>query len=756
MRAPPGLPEEEKSYKFEGYKIFQLVAPNVESFDNPDEARLIYQVDVKNGVKTLYNWTAINNPSVGGEAIFVPELKVEGIDEGISTTFSVTTDQFGLETNKLVNHKKYYFSVIAYAYNEYLPFDNAPPGIGQATPYLEGRRNIGPESGINGYTVIPRPIVDRKINANYGDGAVVTRLDGIGAGGNFLDVSDETREAMRANETEGRITYAPGGAPISVKVYNPLDVLDGEFELTFEDDNGGVLDDASWRLKKVGDNFEVLSAETIERLNEQAIAEFGFSISIGQTDDAGDKTSDSNGAIGFDFIYADVNKPDWLSAVPSVGAPLNYVGGGSTVTTFDPERGLTDIASGMFYPYRMLDFGLITPLVSPAWMNGTNGNANAQNQLQSLPNIDIVMTSDTEKWSRCVIVESASKFYYEDLGLPTEGGVENFVPRNAPSVKSTGGDFPDVDNTGTTGMGWFPGYAVNLETGKRLNIFFGENSTYSCDVVPALCDNGTLSSEQLTGRDMMWNPTSDIILSSIIGGNSIYTFNGGNQHFIYVSDTEYDECKEIYEDLSSTSSFDRLNSIKTIKWAGFPLLAEGTSLLSYGEGLIPNDVTIKLRVDNPYQEYVGTGENEGLNKYLFSFEGVEANLADEAAEIETQLDAINVVPNPYYGYSAYEVSQFSNTVKITNLPAKSEITIFTIDGKFVRQYVLNEEREAKEAVYATVLRDQIVPALEWDLKNEKGIPVASGVYLIHVNAEGLGERVIKWFGVARQFDPSGL
>jgi hypothetical protein len=51
---------------------------------------------------------------------------------------------------------------------------------------------------------------------------------------------------------------------------------------------------------------------------------------------------------------------------------------------------------------------------------------------------------------------------------------------------------------------------------------------------------------------------------------------------------------------------------------------------------------------------------------------------------------------------------------------------------------------------------QITPALEWDLKNSKGIPVSSGVYIIHITADGLGERVIKWFGVARQFDPSGL
>ena len=41
-------------------------------------------------------------------------------------------------------------------------------------------------------------------------------------------------------------------------------------------------------------------------------------------------------------------------------------------------------------------------------------------------------------------------------------------------------------------------------------------------------------------------------------------------------------------------------------------------------------------------------------------------------------------------------------------------------------------------------------------KNNKGIPVASGIYLIHVKAPGYGERVLKWFGIPRQYDPTGL
>ncbi len=763
LRAPPSLPEEEKQYRFEGYKIFQLISPNIEDFDNPDEARLIYQVDIKNGIGTIYNWveTEVDNPIPGGNAIFEPTIKVEGQDEGVLHTFSVTEDQFASgDSRALINHKKYYFSVIAYAHNEWLPFDNTvpPTGEGQKTPYLEGRRNIGPESGIDGYTVIPRPIVDRSLNASYGDGPIVTRIEGIGAGGNFLDVSKETREAMLSGDFDGRITYTAGNSPIKVQVYNPLDIVDGDFELIFDDgnDNNTLDDGARWILREVSTGDEVISEETIDDLNEQALAQYGFSISIGQTDDAGDLGEGRNGAIGFDLVYDDPNAEQWFAALPAqAGIPFNYIA--NNVTQIDGDRTLTNIANGLVVPYRSVGISLTTPLITPAWVNSANGTANTQNPLGSLNNVDIVFTSNKDLWSRCVVVETANDFYYNGLGIPTEGDAQNFELRQSPSVSRSGGDVPDEDGSGTTGLGWFPGYAVDVESGKRLNIFFGENSTYDCDAVPTFCDDQTLSREQLTGRDMMFNPTSDVVLAEVanLPGIFPYGFVSGGQHFFYVTDQEYDGCEAIAEGLQG-GTFDKLNVIKRIKWTGFPLLSPDASLLSYGDGLIPADLTMKLRVDNPYKAEVVTGENNGLNKYLFSFNGAAADAADTPEEIENQLDAISVVPNPYYGYSAYETSQFSNIVKITNLPAKCTVTIFTLDGKFVRQYVRNEEREAKDLNFAPIERDQITPALEWDLNNNKGIPVASGTYLIHIEAEGLGERVIKWFGIARQFDPTGL
>ena len=180
-------------------------------------------------------------------------------------------------------------------------------------------------------------------------------------------------------------------------------------------------------------------------------------------------------------------------------------------------------------------------------------------------------------------------------------------------------------------------------------------------------------------------------------------------------------------------------------------LGEGYEMKPLREGLIPSDATVKLRTDRPYATWSqddNGGQKTGHPKYQFKIENRQAT-ALTAAQIENALDSIKVVPNPYYGFSQYETSQFTNTIKITNLPGKCTVTIYSLDGKFIRQYQRDE-------TYAPYM--QISPAIEWDLKNSKGIPVASGVYLIQVQAHemGMGERTIKWFGIGRQFDPSGL
>ncbi len=760
-------------YKFEGYLIYQLKDENVSAKDygNPDKGRLVYQVDIKNKVAKLYNWEETRDPTTN-KKVYFPVLEVDAANKGIRHTFSIKEDKFASGNDKrLINHKKYYFSVVAYAQNNFGPLDPfAQPVTGQQRPFLAGRRNIVVK------TVIPRPVVDQSLNTVYGEGAVITRLEGQGAGGNFLDLDDDTRSRIVSPGFDSTLTYQPGRGPITVTVFNPFEIKDGEYELRLVDgDNTDtkLADTARWELRKLPDGQVIASEKTIAKLNEQIILQYGFSVTIAQTGEPGQKIDDRNGAIGGEVEYADPNNA-WLFGFPDDfgGNPFfNFVKTGPLEKdeNIDPKQGLSTIGNGWFVPYVLADFDA-GPYITPAWKNTLNNAAvgNKRDKLPSLPNVDIVLTSDKSKWSRCAIIETASELYTGDTstfkiqnnGNTTKGRLM-FDIRYSPSVgkdDNNNDGLPDPDgelNPSTApdnlgipaayqgkpvfGMGWFPGYAVDVETGRRLNVFFGENSGYSSAIKPGF-----------TGRDMLWNPTDQFadpdFPFSYWGGAVL-----GGHHWVYVMNTNYDSCAALRKRITPEFGANALKvqQVGKIAWAGMLQLAPGFKMNALKDGLIPNDTRIKLRVDNPYQTWYNdqdSNKKTGNPKYLIKIQGREPSALTEVA-VQNALDSVKMVPNPYYAYSEYESSQFTNTVKITNLPGKCTVTIYSLDGKFIRQYKRDE-------VYMPY--DQISPAIEWDMKNSKGIPIASGVYLVHINAPGMGERTLKWFGIARQYDPSGL
>ena len=784
-------------YRFEGYRVYQLASSSVgyspTELADPDKARIVVQVDVKNKVKEIYNWSAIKDP-ISGEFIWIPEQKTLGKakDEGTRHIFQFTEDQFAQNDKRLINNKKYYYMAIAYGYNSYAPFDSKS-GVGQKAPFIQGIRNV------KTYAPIPRPIVDRTLKASYNEGIEITRLDGTGTGNGFLDISDSMRDKILSGTNENKITYLPGKGPFELKVFNPLDIKDGEFELAIIDKNVSdtILDTKSayWRLIRLNSKDTVLSEGTIEKFNEQVIAKYGFSIAMGQVDEPGSQVFEdkTNGAIGGTTTYLDANKAEWLNANVdgSIKIGTQTVGGAQFKSianqdaldvdiNLDPSRGLSKL--GPFQPYGLCDYrGRVTqgsniPYITPGWMLESTFGPVSRGVMSNLNNVDIVFTSDKSKWSRCVVVETANVFYTNKknasnaltnfyLGLETEKNPDGKVPlqfdlRGKYSVGKNDGNsdgLPDEDNltdpvTGKRlyGMGWFPGYAIDVESGQRLNIFFGENSCYRPEIPigDPLLKNGS---------DMLWNPNSSIFDN--LAGNNAYGQYFGGQHYIYVSRTPYDECENLRKVLSGTNKSLKAVQLKNITWTCMPITNPNTAMLPLGNGasgLIPNDAIVKMRVANSYLVEKGTGANNFYPTYIFSIKDKEAQPL-VSATINSALDLINVVPNPYYGFSAYENTQFQNIIKITNLPAKCKVTIYSLDGQFIKQYTRNEVGESNAArSNAPLSSKQITPALEWDLKNSKGIPVSSGVYIIHITADGLGERVIKWFGVARQFDPSGL
>ncbi|MEM9820900.1 MAG: hypothetical protein AAF985_07500 [Bacteroidota bacterium] len=773
FQAPP---EANAKYFFEGYRVFQMRGASDTDVTDIDVAREVIQVDVQNGVKKIFNWETKENPLEPGGRIFSPIEMVDGIDEGIRHSFQLTTDAFTNEP--LINHKRYYYRAIAYGYNNFKDFD-VSDGTGQRRAYLPGRRNI------RTYTVIPRPIVDRNLQASFGDGVVISRLDGAGVRNSFLDLEASSREATLEEDFDGILVYKKGQGPIDVNIYNPLEVKNGNYQLRFMDSDmtNNQLDVPAWWTIEDEDGRITRSETNIDVLNEQLLAEYGFTVSIAQTPEPGTNENTRNGATGIELEYTDPEGPQWFLGIPdAANGPFNYVKTepGLRDQLFDPNNQLSTMGNGAFVPFFLCDWTPSTGwdyFLSPAWNGDFNSlqRATTDDGLSGLNNVDIVFTSDKRKWSRCVVVETANKAYYSEqigLGLLTEGGRNSLDLRAALSVgkesDNNGQPVPDgaLDENGLplTGMGWFPGYAIDVETGQRLNIFFGENSVYDCAEprIQELCNQNRFTATPV-GRDMMWNPTDqnfvDVPGQEPNETNQLNFYLGG-QHYIYVTSEPYDSCRNIHRFLSSPAGLpgasERIAGQRNIRWASMPMLQPETQLLSYEDGLIPNDLIAKIRVDNSYQYHLGTGANQGHPMYGIQLENVAAEEKISEAAVDSVLAAINVVPNPYYGFSDYENSQFSNIIKITNLPSEADVTIYTLDGKFVRQYLRNEVGSIPQGNNRGIVRNQIVPDLEWDLKNSKGIPVASGVYLIHVNAPGLGERVLKWFGIARQFDPSGL
>lgn len=695
-------------YRFEGYKIFQLSGdfPYTEALEkDSSKVRLVAQSDFKNGIKKIYNWEGKYDSDKVAELRYTPIEKVNGADEGLKNIYTITQDAFAKGTDKqLVNHKKYYFVAIAYAYNNFKDFDKNT-GLGQDKAYIQTDGYVHP------IEATPLPVAT-PFKYNIDDEFEITRLDGVGIGSHFVEMKEDMHDKILNKTFDGAITYKVGKAPIEVKVFNPLNIKDGEYELTFFDDkmDDAILEpNARWKLAKKGDPDVVLSDKSIETLNQQAIQKYGFSVNIAQTIEPGQVPLliPNNGAIGSKITYKDANKPQWFSAlIDKDSSHFDFISSNSN----DPNHQFSkNFMQGQWYPYSVCEYRPIVddsikgPFISPAWQNSKNGAYFSQNI--NWNNIDIVFTPDKSKWSRCVVVETNNKMYSDD-GLLPKGDVQNMALRKDLSIGSDTN--PNAPSDGTTGKSWFPGYAVDVETGQRLAIFFGENSGYDFTANPLL-ETVYQFKQTPTGGDMIWNPTSDIIVKNNID-STITQANlvAGCGHYIYVTDIPYENWKDSYNALVSNPTAQQ-NLVRSIRWVSMPFLADSINLLSYKDGIIPNECKIQLRVDNPYQVMKGIGTNNYYPSYTFKIgNGIKAK---ELVEKNTDNQSLIIYPNP---------SINDNFVTIKNVPRENVIMIFSLDGKSIRR--LQNKND-----------DEII----WDLNDNNGQKVATGIYIVSTSINGI-------------------
>ena len=118
------------------------------------------------------------------------------------------------------------------------------------------------------------------------------------------------------------------------------------------------------------------------------------------------------------------------------------------------------------------------------------------------------------------------------------------------------------------------------------------------------------------------------------------------------------------------------------------------------------------------------------DEFVFDTESIAPQF-NQAEVVEENLDIIGIVPNPYKGASEYDVvGSFRDEARFINMPEQATVRIFSLDGTLVRTLQKNSPD--------TILR--------WNLQTEDGLPIASGMYIIHIDVPDVGERVLK-FGV---------
>ena len=820
----------DRYYRFEGYKVYQLANQEVgaDELDDNSKARLIFQCDIKNNIGRIINYIS---DDVLGE---VPTLMVEGGDNGIKHSFVVTQDAFTKNNDpSLVNHHTYYFMAIAYAYNNYLEYDPKDAPDGQKLPYLAGRKNIKlytavPHKIVNG-TIVNSEYGDNPVISRWtGNGNGGNRIE-------MVDEDIETllsRPIASATNKFGdpdypiiyHPTYKKGFGPVDIKIIDPLNVVATDYAIWYHDFREVEIENVTgdvavtgdkakknafkWTLKDLNTGEEFESDTTTERFEESMFLERGISVNIEQCWNLGPYNigtqgndnkaayavlSTNNGVLTSSVTYADSSNR-WLSGIRDSDAvasnALNWIRAGSyvdqdnkqnndydmassstgTSKPYDPDGVYEKIADGTWAPYMLANFRGNSGKYNPGPV--LNSSCRIDTIFRKIGSIDIVLTADKSKWTRCPVFEMCfDKNLSENNGIP-------YGLRKAPSVDKNGKPLCHEDGTPYTyeealtarasdnpedpnylrafSMGWFPGYAIDIESGARLNVCFGEDSFYP----------------ELNGRDMILNPPA-LKESSALGGSLLIdpvvfdqvdgTAVFGAKHYVFVFPMHkgkqmqtldykipaYDGGLSLFKTLRHADSTGK-DAFRTAfwgqpSWVGMPMAVEGKEWLPAG-----NPVKISVRIAKPYkkgygpvplevesEELVDNVNHKGLLPYYeFSTNGCEPTLKDKA-KASADHDLIQIVPNPYYAYANYESNALIHRVKITNLPDQCVVTIYTVNGTKVRQFK----------------KDSNVTSIDWDLTNHANTPIASGIYLIHVkdNTNG-GEHTLKFYCAMRQVD----
>ncbi len=429
-----------------------------------------------------------------------------------------------------------------------------------------------------------------------------------------LDFAPQVHDSLFVSGGSHRIyrpVYEFHKGPIRVAVLDPSLLPVAEMVVALN----GVNDEDGWRMYPMGGTDTVYSETAIAIGNEQLIPQWGLMVQVKQALPYMEEPCD--------FVLecsVDNGGSPWLTWLEDTDLDhySNWIRSGSLVSETDSDYGdpaecFEQILDGTWAPYKLTAHKPTT--LTPSW-----DKFKALNNLDHLASVDIVITANQSRWTRCPVLETG---HVQELNF---GQARRFDLRKSPSVNQQG----QPDGTGTLGMGWFPGYAVNLETGERLNMAFGENSALT----------------QYGGSDMIWNPDSIVDNGPdapvMGGGQFIYVFghNGDNPA---TDMPHYDQGAFAFNRLSSSeytpSDAEKRRVFQSAMWVSIPLLRQGHSWME-------SDVMIRLRVRKPFKQYATLTTLVNGTNPMYSFTTTDLSTHVDSEGITDAMAGMLLYPNP--------------------------------------------------------------------------------------------------------------
>lgn len=243
-----------------------------------------------------------------------------------------------------------------------------------------------------------------------------------------------------------------------------------------------------------------------------------------------------------------------------------------------------------------------------------------------------------------------------------------------------------------------------------------------------------LPSKDITSKSLTWPADYELQFSDTSVPLDTTVFTKIPVPLKIINTTSGQQVDMELKDIDDSKSLTPMDTIQIIEYIKDPHNVSNSRIswnVSFSPPLIPGTEPIYPVAGD---KYVITTTKPFKSGDYFTFTSVTANVDNSLAKNE--LDNINVVPNPYISTNIWEERTISLTgrgerrIDFIHLPAACTIRIYTVTGALVKTLYKNSSPTDG--------------SISWNLVSEDGMDVAYGLYVYHVEAPGIGDKIGKF------------